>query len=211
MIRRPSHNAFLSPVNSQRNILAPFVTPAQPAEEYSNLQFNPQNIPPAFDQVGLQQQGFAQQNVYLQQQGLHQHDQMHAQMNNNVQGNQPQELDPYATGQPFLDPSVPSDAIRSNFSILNIVLSRTVYVGNIKPELTQAQMMQIIESLTDLKIETYVVSNKVVSNMKSQSAKNCAFVKMYTRAHAEKLRDLLPLFPFEDGSQFKVLFIQTKV
>lgn len=175
------------------NLLAQFMTPAQPAEEYSNLQFNPQNIPYGYDQ-GVQQQGFPSQNAFTQQHGFHQQDPVQPVMNQHGLENQPQEFDPYATAQPFLDPSVPSDAIRSTFLELIIVLSRTVYVGNIKQELSQAQMMQIIESLTELKIESYV----------AQPVKNCAFVKMYTRAHAEKLRELLPLFPFDDGSQFKV-------
>jgi hypothetical protein len=90
-------------------MLTPFVTQAQPTEEYSNLQFNPLNAPHPSDQ-GHVQQGFPPQ------------DPTQAQMNGYAQGNQPQELDPYATAQPFLDPSVPSDAIRSNFSKLNYSL-----------------------------------------------------------------------------------------
>lgn len=84
------------------NLLAQFMAPTKPVEEYSNLQFNPQNVPHGYDQ------GYQQQQVF------HQQDQALHSMNAQGQGiQQPQEIDPYAIGEPFLDPSVPSDAVRS--------------------------------------------------------------------------------------------------
>lgn len=128
------------------NLLAQFMAPSKPVEEYSNLQFNPQNMSHGYDQGFMQQQTF------------HQQDQTPHLMNTQGQGNQmSQEIDPYSIGEPFLDPSVPTDAVRSIFLYLIVVLSRTVYVGNIKSEITQAQMIQIVESLTELRIESYVV------------------------------------------------------
>ena len=106
MIIRPSQNAFLAPNNSQissnqMNMFAQFMTPSTPAEEYSNLHFNPQNIQRGHDQ-GYQQQAYNNQQDLLQ-------------MPKQEEMIQSGERDPYATGEPFLDPSTPLDAVRSNF------------------------------------------------------------------------------------------------
>lgn len=84
------------------NLLAQFMTPSKPVEEYSNLQFNPQNMSHGYDQ------GYQQQHISYQQDPSVQQS-----MNSQGQIPQPKDMDPYAIGEPFLDPSVPSDAIRS--------------------------------------------------------------------------------------------------